>query len=139
MATSNFMGSAPPHDTNHAGAGPALTPTLDILRIFFALAEAWELSTDQQITLLGGPARSTFFKWKKDGGLISPDTEERVSNLLGIYKALQILLPSPTAADTWIKRPNVYFDGRSALDVMLDGRLENILEVRRYVDAQRGG
>lgn len=139
MATSNFMGPTPPQDADRTATGPAIPPAPDALRVFFAVADSWELTSEQQITLLGSPARSTFFKWKKEGGLISADTQERVSNLLGIYKALQILVPSPTAADTWIRRPNGYFDDRSALQVMLGGRLEDILEVRRYVDAQRGG
>ena len=52
------------------------------LALFFALAEKWSLTTDQQIRLLGSPARSTFFKWKKEGGLISEDTLERISYLL---------------------------------------------------------
>jgi uncharacterized protein (DUF2384 family) len=106
---------------------------------FLALAEEWGLTTEQQITLLGNPGRSTFFKWKKDGGQMSRDTEERVSNLLGIYKALQILFPDPERANQWIRRDNSFFGGRSALDVMLDGHLSDIISVRAYLDAQRGG
>jgi len=111
----------------------------DVLTVFFRLAEAWSLSTDQQIILLGSPARSTFFKWKKEGGLISNDTAERVSLLVTIYKALQILLPQEKAADSWIRRPNKYFDNRTALDVMLEGKVTDIDSVRSYLDAQRGG
>jgi uncharacterized protein (DUF2384 family) len=103
------------------------------------MADAWKLNIEQQITLLGAPARSTFYKWKKDGGLLSADTEERISHLASIYKALQIVVPDPKAADTWIERPNKYFGGRTALDVMLDGKLTDIYAVRVYLDAQRGG
>ena len=44
--------------------------------------------------LLGRPGRATFFKWKK-GELkkVPHDTVRRISYLLGIWKALQILLP----------------------------------------------
>ena len=96
-------------------------------------------STDQQIRLLGSPARSTFFKWKKEGGLISEDTLERISHLLSIYKALQILFPDPDRPDAWLRRPNKYFEDHSALDMMLGGKLSDIYRVRLYVDAQRGG
>jgi uncharacterized protein (DUF2384 family) len=114
-------------------------PASDGLAAFFALADVWDLTTDQQITLLGGPARSTYFKWKKDGGLMSPDTTERISNLLSIYKALQILFPQADRADAWLLRPHRFFGGRPALDVMLGGRLADIIQVRDYLDAQRGG
>jgi uncharacterized protein (DUF2384 family) len=107
--------------------------------VFLALAEQWRLSVDNQLILLGSPARSTYFKWKKDGRQLPTDTEERISHLLGIFKALQILFPDPARADAWLSRPNQFFDGRSALDVMLGGALQDILLVRGYLDAQRGG
>ena len=106
---------------------------------FSNLADLWGLSTDDQITLLGYPKRSTFFKWKKSGGNLPHDTMERISHLLSIYKVLQIIFPDEAQADTWIKRPNEYFKNRPALDVMLDGHLYSIYQVRQYLDAQRGG
>jgi uncharacterized protein (DUF2384 family) len=109
------------------------------LDVFFKIADAWKLTIDQQIKLLGAPARSTFYKWKKEGGLLSTDTEDRISHLTAIYKALQIVVPDAHAADTWIGRPNKYFGGRTALEVMLDGKLTDIYAVRVYLDAQRGG
>lgn len=109
------------------------------MEAFSNLAEDWGLTTDEQITLLGTPGRSTFFKWKKEGGNLPNDTRERISHLLSIYKSLQILLPDPTAADAWIKRPNSYFGGRSALETIMDGQVIDIYKVREYLDAQRGG
>ena len=106
---------------------------------FLTLADGWELTTDDQIKLLGSPGRSTFFKWKKTGGSLPNDTIERISHLLNIYKCLQILIPNPTSADTWIKKPNDFFGGDSALDVMLQGTVVDIYKVRQYLDAQRGG
>lgn len=116
-------------------SGPAL-------RTFFRIAELWNLSADEQMTLLGITARSTFFKWKKDADAILPkDTLERISYVLGIYKALQILLPDEKAADAWVKRTNEapLFAGRSALDRMLSGQVADLFVVRQYLDAQRGG
>lgn len=89
--------------------------------------------------LLGSPARSTYFRWRKDGGDVSADTLERISHLGSVYKALSILLDSPEAAVRWIRRPNRYFEGAPALDIMLSGNLSDIIRVRQYVDAQRGG
>jgi uncharacterized protein (DUF2384 family) len=108
------------------------------METFTAIAEAWSIGTDDQIKLLGSPGRSTFFKWKKDGGSLPRDAVERVSHLVSIYKALQILIPNEESADTWIKRPSKYFGERSALDVMLGGDVVDIYRVRQYLDAQRG-
>lgn len=121
-----------------AGAGQTRIPVE--LQAFFRMAERWNLSTDQQITLLGSPPRSTFFKWKKEGGaVVPPDTVERLSHLLSIWKALQILFTSDQASDAWMHSPNDFFNGDSALDVMLVGKVIDIYAVRRYLDAQRGG
>jgi hypothetical protein len=116
-------------------SGPAL-------RTFFRIADLWQLDVSQQITLLGLAARSTFYSWKKDTNVELPkDTLERISYILGIYKALQILLPSEAAADAWIKQANAapQFGGRSALDRMLSGNVADLYVVRQYLDAQRGG
>lgn len=70
---------------------------------------------------------------------MSADTEERVSHLISIYKALQILFPEPQRADAWIHRPLKMLGNRSALDVMLGGSLSDIIWIREYLDTQRGG
>ena len=116
-------------------SGPAL-------RTFFRIAALWSLSVEEQMTLLGLAARSTFFKWKKDANVVLPkDTLERISYIVGVYKALQILLPDEKAADEWVKRPNAapLFSGRSALDRMLSGQVADLFLVRQYLDAERGG
>lgn len=120
-------------------------PTLSAagLRAFFNIARDWGLSGDEQMVLLGSPGRSTFFKWKSapETAELKRDTLERLSYLLGIYKALQILLPDAAAADAWVKKPNIapLFGGKSALDRMLGGNVGDLLAVRQYLDARRGG
>jgi uncharacterized protein (DUF2384 family) len=109
------------------------------LEVFARLADTWGLTSDQQIALLGHPARSTFFKWKKDGGSLPADTQERLSHIFSIFKALEILLPDAREADAWMRRPNRAFSGESPLDHAIGGGLAGLYEVRRYLDAQRGG
>jgi hypothetical protein len=126
---------------SHADAAPNFS-TLDTrstMEVFSWLAELWGLSTDQQLKLLGSPARSTMFKWKKEGGLIPEDTRERISHLVNINKCLRIIMPNPSVAHEWLFKPNDYFRGQTALDRMLEGKMSNIYEVRQYLDAQRGG
>ena len=127
---------------NQTAARQASTDHSAELRGFFGIAEKWGLTTEQQIRLLGSPARSTFFKWKKDGGTLTQDTRERISHLATIYKSLRILFPDDVLAHDWIKRPNqaAMFAGTSALDFMLGtGSIVEIYKVRAYLDAQRGG
>ena len=111
------------------------------LRAFAKIAELWHLSVPEQMALLGITSRSTYFKWRKEPNpRLPPDTLERLSYLLGIYKALQLLLPDSRAADEWVRRPNdaPLFGGRSALDRMLSGHVVDLYVVRQYLDAQRG-
>lgn len=113
------------------------------LRAFVRIAALWRLSIDEQLVLLGAPPRSTFFAWRKspEQAALPRDTLERISNLLGVYKALQILFPDPDVADAWVRRPNAApaFGGRSALERMLAGNVADLAAVRRYLDAVRGG
>lgn len=111
------------------------------LRTFFRIADAWGLSGEQARTLLGNPPRSTFYEWKKQAPQSLPrDTLERISYLLGIYKALQILLPDERAADAWVRKPNdaPLFGGRPALERMLSGNVADLYVVRQYLDGWRG-
>jgi hypothetical protein len=113
------------------------------LRAFAGIAQAWDLSVDEQLVLLGQPPRSTFFAWRKqpDKAQLPRDTLERLSNILGIYKSLQILLPDAAAADAWVRQPNqaAPFGGRTALQRMLAGNVSDLNLVRRYLDGVRGG
>jgi len=116
-------------------SGPAL-------RTFFRIADLWQIPVDHQLKLLGSPSRFTFYKWKRQfDGSLPQETLERISYIIGIYKALQILLPDPTDADQWIHQPNQaeLFGGQTALDYLLQGDRQRLEQVRRYLDAQRGG
>lgn len=112
------------------------------LESFFNLTARWGLTAGQERTLLGNPPESTFYKWKaaRSARRLGRDVLDRISYLLGIYKALHILLPSPRAADEWIRKPNQapLFQGHSALSRMLGGSVVDLADVRRYLDAQRG-
>ena len=110
------------------------------MRAFFRLAELWGLSMEQARRLLGQPSRATLYNWKAGKVRALPhDTLCRISYLLGIYKALQILYRDPQLADSWITRPNAAFGGPSALERMLGGDVADLAAVRAHLDAARGG
>jgi len=124
---------------------PETTPATALggpaLRSFFRLAEYWKLRVVDQRRLLGDPPESTFYKWKRQqDAVLGRDVIERISYLLGIWKALQILFPDPAQADAWLRKPNAapLFGGHSALERMLSGNVADLFVVRQYLDAQRG-
>ncbi|WP_313050981.1 hypothetical protein [Stenotrophomonas cyclobalanopsidis] len=113
-------------------SGPAL-------RAFFKLAARWDLSALQQRALLGSPPDASYEAWVLGAyEHIDDDVLIRISYLLGIYKALHILLPEPFQADSWIKRPNMapMFAGNTALEFLCRGGLSELRDVRSYLDGQ---
>lgn len=112
------------------------------LQVFFNLSEKWGLQAKEERVLLGDPAESTFYAWKAEraASKLSRDTLERISYLMGIYKALNILLPNEQSANEWLKKPNEapMFSGDTALNRMLAGNVSDLADVRRYLDAWRG-
>ena len=121
---------------------PAITDAegLAMARAAVRLFGLWELTDAEACVLLGELSPRTYARWKAgDIGRIGRDLKARLSNLMGIHKALRIIFTEPARAYGWVRRPNQAFSGRSALDVMLQGELLDLVRVRRYLDAERGG
>lgn len=113
-------------------AGAMFRAALNLFRL-------WGVTDDQAAIILDLPRR-TFARWKTgEIGRIGRDGKARLSNLMGIHKALRIIFKEPARGYGWIKAPNAAFSGRSALDVMLHGELTDLMRVRHYLDAERGG
>src|SRR5689334_5336048 len=110
--------------------------TKKLITAFAEIAGKWGLSMDEQLALLGSPARSTYFKWRKDGGVLPRDTRDRLSYILGIYAALNILLADEAAASAWVREPNddPMFGGKPAIEVMKKD-LIGLHKVRQILDA----
>lgn len=107
---------------------------------FFAIVDKWELSMERAGELLGGMPRSTVYKLKTAAGTLSQDELTRVSYIVGIYKALHILLPDEPA-DQWMTRPNdnFLFGGQTPLDFAIRAGIPGLQQVRSLLDAARGG
>jgi uncharacterized protein (DUF2384 family) len=102
------------------------------------LFRLWQISDADAAILLDLPSR-TFARWKAGAiGRIDRDQKARLSNLMGIHKAMRIIFRGADRAYGWIRASNRVFGGRSALDVMLSGELTDLMRVRRYLDAERG-
>lgn len=108
------------------------------LRAAVNLFRHWDITDEEAATLLDLTVR-TYRRWKAKGpGRLSCDGKARLSNLMGIHKALRIIFREPQRGYAWMKKPNEAYDGRSALEVMLGGELTDLMRVRRYLDAERG-
>lgn len=113
------------------------------IELFFAITDQWQLTDAQRCVLAGMSTRSTLHKWRKsiDTGKainLSKDTLERMSYIAGIYKAIQLLFSDSNQWANYIHKPNRDFGGASALERMLNGRVIDLADVRRYLDSWRG-
>ncbi len=109
------------------------------LRTFFRISEKWQMSPDQQGSLLGCEDLRVLDSWRRgDCADLPPDVLTRISYVLGIYKALHTIFPNEIQADGWIMRPNSapLFAGRPAIDLVAEEGIDGLAAVREYLDAQ---
>jgi hypothetical protein len=110
-----------------------------MFRAVVNLFERWDI-TDAQASIVLDLSIRTYRRWKAGRfGRIDRDGKTRLSNIMGIHKALRIIFREPQRAYAWVKAPNSAFGGGSALDVLLGGEITDLMRVRRYLDAERGG
>jgi hypothetical protein len=120
---------------NRARLSPAAIKGL--LRV----ASHWKLRDEDTRTLLGGISNGSFYALKNRGGkVLDEDQLTRISLLVGIFKALNILY-SPKLADAWMTLPNAnpMFAGDTPLNYSKRGGIPAFLRVRQLLDARRGG
>ena len=111
------------------------------LRAFFNIMEKWQVRDEDARALLGGVSNGPFYEMKKDPDkVLDADKLTRISYLVGIFKALNILY-SETLADAWVQLPNTnrIFGGQAPLAFMMRGGIGAMEVVRRLLDARRGG
>ena len=109
-----------------------------MFRAALNLFRLWRLADEEAATLLDLPLR-TYRRWKGgELGRIDRDGKARLSNLIGIHKALRIIFREPQRGYAWMRKANDAFAGRSAVEVMLGGELTDLMRVRHYLDAERG-
>lgn len=111
------------------------------IRTFFNIMGRWSVRDEDARALLGGVSNGPFYEMKKDSErTLDTDRLTRISYLIGVFKALNILY-SEKLADKWIQLPNdnPIFSGRTPLAYMMKGGQPAMQTVRRLLDARRGG
>ncbi len=135
--------------TSHAVPAPAdLTArsarerlSAPALKAFFNIMARWQVRDEDARALLGGVTNGPFYEMKrKPGRLLDTDRLTRISYLIGIFKALNIL-HSESLADEWVRLPNQnpIFAGQAPLAYMMRGGLPAMQVVRRLLDSRRAG
>lgn len=109
---------------------------------FLSIMEKWGVRDPDARQLLGGISTGSYYALKKEpkGRTLDQDTLTRISLLIGIFKALNILY-SPKLADAWMTLPNAnpMFRGATPLTYMIQRGQPGMMHVRQLLDARRGG
>ena len=111
------------------------------VRAFFNIMARWNVRDEDARGLLGGMTNGPYYELKRNPDRVQDvDRLTRISLLIGIFKALNILHSEPLA-DRWVHLPNTnrLFAGATPLAFMLRGGLPALLTVRRLLDARRAG
>ena len=110
-------------------------------RAFFSIVSHWKVRDEDARNLLGGISNGSFYTLKRSPAkTLDQDKLTRISLLIGIFKALNILF-STKLADAWIQLPNSnsMFAGETPLAYMKKGGLPAMIRVRQLLDSRRGG
>lgn len=111
------------------------------LKAFRRIADMWGLANGDAAALLG-VSLSTWERIKRGArdADLSQDQLTRVSALIGIFKGLHLLF-ADSMADRWPQLPNKgpLFTRATPIQAMIEGGIPRMIEVRRYIDAARGG
>lgn len=111
------------------------------LKAYARVVAAWGLSL-REAAGLADMSESTWKRARKPGfaGELTKDQLLRLSAVIGIYKSLELYF-SDQLSRTWFTRPNAgpLFGGARPVDTAIEGGLPQILAIRTYLDALRGG
>lgn len=116
-----------------------LSPTA--VRAVKSVARHWRLKGDEAAALMGVSTstwdRMSADPWDKS---LSQDQLTRISAVVGVFKGLHLLF-ADGMADRWVRLRNrgPLFDNRTPIETMIEGGIPAMLDVRRHVDALRGG
>jgi len=112
------------------------------LKLFFSVADLWQLSTEDQMALLGNMKKSRFFDLKKNPGAanLTDDELDRLSFIANIHSSLAIMFNEENQR-RFLKTPQDELGdlpGEAPIDIMLSG-IRGLLDMNDYFSSLRGG
>ena len=108
---------------------------------FLRIVEVWGLKNEQAMALLGGMSNGKYHDLKRHRTVVlGQDELTRISYIIGIFKALNILF-SPKLANQWVQLANTnpMFKGAAPIQIMVRLGMPALMETRRLLDSRRGG
>ena len=108
---------------------------------FFKLVQVWEIRDEAARQLLGGVSNGVYYQLKRgQKKTLDQDKLTRISLLLGIFKALNILY-SRKLADSWITlaNSNSMFASEPPIAYLIRGGVQAFMRVRQLLDGRRVG
>src|SRR2546427_9942987 len=111
------------------------------LKGFFNIMSQWKVRDEDARALLGGVTNGPFYEMKRDPDrTLEPDRLTRISYLVGIFKALNVLY-SEALADAWVRLANRHptFRGGAPPALLLPTRPPGMHAVRRPLRPRRAG
>lgn len=127
--------------------GASLAPLSDrdevsvIVKAVVRACDAWRLSNAEAANLFDVPP-ATWSRMKAGSfkGVLDRDKLTRASLIIGLFKGLRLLFNGPLTFG-WPKMPNrgPGFNGQSPLEIMCQGGIQAMYQVRQHIDALRGG
>lgn len=121
---------------------PATSGPIDLegaaLRTFVRIAEAWQLTEEDQRKILALPEAEP---WQPVEELpVEGTTLLRISYIISIYRILHTIFSDRSQADGWVHRSNSaeIVGGRTAIQVLCSGELRSFESIRDHLAAQQG-
>lgn len=109
--------------------------------VVFRILDKWQCNEEEKMALLGVP-RSSLYRMRSqpDKAKVGRDLADRLSYILNLHGSLRTIFSRPESVYGWVRKANQHplFGGRSAMDLLSSGHMEDLIDVYRHVDAARG-
>ena len=116
------------------------------LRTFIAIADLWRLNQEERLIVLGGPSPAAYSKWCEHAAqhsdiTLDADVLMRISAVIGIHMALNILYEDEQDGVAWLRDANrtLIFGGKSPMGMLLSDTQDGLNTVRWFLDAECSG
>ena len=109
------------------------------MRFVVGLLRTWHLTSEDAGLLLGQESSYEVGKLLRGEGRISGrDAKDRIACLFRIRKTLSALFRDERTENEWLRERHGPLGGRTPLELLLEGSMENMLTVKEYVDWTAG-
>jgi len=112
---------------------------ITLTRGIMEILDGWGMSSNQIIDLLALPDKTptrALRRFRENTAFpFSVEVEERIEHIIGITDALRTSYPhNPHMSNMWIKQRSKKLNNQVPLQIIIEGGLKGIVEVRQHLD-----